>query len=56
LRFQARFPKIQKKLEKKGFNPNHLHLAWISATEGPQFQRLVREINEDLEKERQKKD
>ncbi len=46
--FQKRFPKIKKKLEKKGFNPDHFRLAWISATEGPQFQSLIEELDRDL--------
>ena len=48
--FSKRYPKIQKKLEKKGFNPDHFKLEWISATEGPQFQKLIEELDNDLRK------
>ncbi len=46
--FQRRYPGIKKKLEKKGYNPEHFRLAWISATEGPQFQQLITELDDEL--------
>ncbi len=48
--FKKRYPKIKKKLEKKGYNPDHFTLAWISATEGPQFQKLIQELDSGLRK------
>ena len=54
LSFQKRYPKIKKKLEKRGFNPEHFRLAWISATEGPQFQKLVMELDEEISQDKEK--
>jgi heterodisulfide reductase subunit A2 len=50
LRAAARVAKLKAKLEKKGIDPDRLRLAWISATEGRLFQRVIREMAESLEK------
>jgi heterodisulfide reductase subunit A2 len=51
LRAADRVAKLKVKLEKKGIDPERLRLAWISATEGRLFQRVIREMAENLEKE-----
>lgn len=48
LKAQARIDKLKPKLAKKGFDPARLRLEWISATEGKAFQRVVREMAEQL--------
>jgi heterodisulfide reductase subunit A2 len=49
LRAQDRVEKLKTKLEKKGIDPDRLRLAWVSATEGRVFQKVVREMAEKLE-------
>ncbi len=49
LRFAERVPRIRKRLEKKGFDPAHFQLRWISATEGPLFQKAIEELARDIE-------
>jgi heterodisulfide reductase subunit A len=44
LRAEARIAKLKPKLRKKGIDPARLRLAWISATEGRAFQRVVQEM------------
>jgi heterodisulfide reductase subunit A len=44
LRAQERVEKLKPKLAQKGIDPNRLRLAWISATEGKIFQRVIREM------------
>lgn len=44
LRFEERIPRIRRRLQKRRFNPDHLRVRWISATEGPLFQKTIREI------------
>jgi heterodisulfide reductase subunit A len=48
LRAQARIEKLKPKLAKKGIDPARLRLEWVSATEGKVFQRVVREMAEQL--------
>ncbi len=48
LRAKERLDKLRPKLEKKGIHPSRLRLAWISATEGKAFQRLISEMAEAL--------
>jgi heterodisulfide reductase subunit A len=48
LRAQERVEKLKKKLQKRGIDPDRLRLAWVSATEGRIFQRVVREMAEKL--------
>lgn len=49
LRFAERIPKIRRRLQKRRFDPNHFQVRWISATEGPQFQKTIRELAADLD-------
>jgi heterodisulfide reductase subunit A len=49
LRAEDRVEKLKTKLEKKGIDPDRLRLAWVSATEGRVFQKVVREMAEKLE-------
>lgn len=49
LRFESRVPRIRKLLSKKGFDPERFSYHWISATEGPQFQHIVRRLAEALQ-------
>ena len=49
LRFAERIPKIRRRMRKRRFDPNHFQVRWISATEGPQFQRTIRELAAELE-------
>jgi heterodisulfide reductase subunit A len=51
LRAQERVEKLRPKLAEKGIDPTRLRLAWISATEGRAFQRVVQEMAEALEGE-----
>jgi heterodisulfide reductase subunit A len=51
LRAQERVEKLRPKLAKKGIDPTRLRLAWISATEGRAFQRVIQEMAEALEGE-----
>jgi coenzyme F420-reducing hydrogenase delta subunit len=44
LRAQARMEKLKGRLAKKGIDPGRLRLAWISATEGRVFQKLIQEM------------
>lgn len=44
LRFEGRVPRIRKLLSKKGFDPNRLSYHWVSATEGPKFQQIIRRL------------
>jgi heterodisulfide reductase subunit A2 len=54
LRAQARVEKLKPKLAKRGIDPARLRLEWISATEGRSFQRLIQEMAEKLEGQREK--
>jgi heterodisulfide reductase subunit A len=49
LRAEDRVEKLKTRLEKKGIDPDRLRLAWVSATEGRVFQKVVREMAEKLE-------
>jgi heterodisulfide reductase subunit A len=49
VRFESRVPRIRTLLSKKGYDPNRFSYYWISATEGPQFQQIVRRLAEGLE-------
>jgi len=49
LQVQERLEKLRPKLEKKGIDPSRLRLAWISATEGRAFQRVIIEMAQALE-------
>ncbi len=49
LRAQARVEKLKVRLVKDGIDPERLHLAWISATEGQAFQRLIAKLAAALE-------
>jgi coenzyme F420-reducing hydrogenase delta subunit len=51
LRAKERIDKLRPKLEKKGIDPSRLRLAWISATEGRAFQRVITEMAAALEAE-----
>ncbi len=51
LRFESRVPGIRKLLSKKGYDPERFSYHWISATEGPQFQQIVRRLAQALEVE-----
>jgi heterodisulfide reductase subunit A len=51
LRAQERVDKLRPQLAKKGIDPARLRLAWISATEGRAFQRVIQEMAEALEGE-----
>ncbi|SMC20529.1 FAD dependent oxidoreductase [Desulfacinum hydrothermale DSM 13146] len=51
LRFESRVPRIRRLLAKKGHNPDHFSLKWISATEGPVFQETIRRLAEAVETE-----
>ncbi len=44
LRAEARIQKLKERLEAQGKDPDRLHLAWISATEGRAFQQLIVEL------------
>ncbi|OGR31177.1 MAG: hypothetical protein A2139_12295 [Desulfobacca sp. RBG_16_60_12] len=44
LRAQARIEKLGPKLAKEGIDPARLRLEWISATEGKNFQQVIREM------------
>ena len=48
LRAQARIEKLWPKLAKEGIDPARLRLEWISATEGKNFQQVIREMAEEL--------
>jgi heterodisulfide reductase subunit A len=48
LRAQARVDKLKTKLAKRGIDPERLRLAWISATEGVTFQKVIQEMAEGL--------
>lgn len=48
LRFQERVPRIRRRLLKRRFNPEHFQYRWISATEGPLFQKTIRELAAEL--------
>ncbi len=48
LRTQARIEKLLPKLADKGIDPARLRLEWISATEGKNFQQVIREMVEKL--------
>jgi heterodisulfide reductase subunit A len=48
LRAQARIEKLVPKLAKEGIDPARLRLEWISATEGQNFQQVIREMAEKL--------
>ncbi len=48
LRAQERVEKLWHKLAEKGIDPSRLRLAWISATEGRAFQRVIKEMAENL--------
>jgi heterodisulfide reductase subunit A len=49
IRAQERVEKLRPKLAKKGIDPSRLRLAWISATEGRAFQRVIQEMAAALE-------
>ncbi len=49
LRAQARIERLKPKLAAKGIDPERLQLAWVSATEGRAFARLVTDMARDLE-------
>ena len=49
LRAQERVEKLRPKLTEKGIDPSRLRLAWISATEGRAFQRVIQEMAAALE-------
>jgi coenzyme F420-reducing hydrogenase delta subunit len=51
LRAQERVEKLRPKLAKKGIDPSRLRLAWVSATEGRAFQRVIEEMAAALEPE-----
>jgi heterodisulfide reductase subunit A len=51
LRAQERIEKLRPKLAKKGIDPSRLRLAWVSATEGRAFQRVIEEMAAALEPE-----
>jgi heterodisulfide reductase subunit A len=51
LRAQERIEKLWKKLAKKDIDPSRLRLAWISATEGRAFQRVIEDMAQALEHE-----
>ncbi|MGQ9669186.1 MAG: hydrogenase iron-sulfur subunit [Desulfosoma sp.] len=48
LRFESRIPRIRKALVKKGYDPDRFVCQWISATEGPQFQQLIRRLADEM--------
>uniref|UniRef100_A0A832EJV4 Hydrogenase iron-sulfur subunit n=1 Tax=Desulfacinum infernum TaxID=35837 RepID=A0A832EJV4_9BACT len=48
VRFESRVPRLRKLLSKKGYDPDRFSYHWISATEGPQFQQIVRRLAEGL--------
>jgi len=48
LRAKARMEKLKPKLADQGIDPERLHLAWISATEGRAFQQLIQQLTEKL--------
>ena len=52
LRAQARVEKLRPKLANRGIDPAHLRLEWISATEGKNFQEVIREMAAELEGQR----
>ena len=54
LRVQARIEKLKEKLADKGIDPARLRLEWISATEGKNFQQVIREMAEKIEAKREK--
>ncbi len=54
LRAQDRIEKLKKKLPDKGIDPARLRLEWISATEGKNFQQVIREMAQALEAQRGK--
>jgi heterodisulfide reductase subunit A len=54
LRTQARIEKLKPKLADKGIDPARLRLEWISATEGKNFQQVIREMAEKLGAKREK--
>ena len=49
IRAQERIEKLRKKLVKKDIDPARLRLAWISATEGRNFQRVIEDMARALE-------
>ncbi|MDD3579538.1 MAG: hydrogenase iron-sulfur subunit [Desulfobacca sp.] len=48
LRALARIEKLKKKLAKKGIDLQRLRLAWVSATEGRNFQQIINELAAEL--------
>lgn len=52
IRAKERIDKLKPKLDKKGIDPSRLRLAWISATEGRTFQRVIEEMAQALEPEK----
>ncbi|MGO8760619.1 MAG: hydrogenase iron-sulfur subunit [Desulfobaccales bacterium] len=54
LRAQARIEKLAPKLAKEGIDPARLRLEWISATEGKNFQQVIREMAGEIEGKREK--
>jgi heterodisulfide reductase subunit A2 len=56
LRAQARIEKLKPKLAKKGIDPARLRLEWISATEGKNFQQVIRMMAEEIEGKKGKGD
>ena len=51
IRAEERIEKLRPKLAKKGIDPSRLRLAWISATEGRNFQRVIEDMAQALEHE-----
>lgn len=51
LRAKERVEKLWLKLAKEGIDPHRLRLAWISATEGQNFQKVIQELAAELEAE-----
>jgi len=45
---EKRVKKVWKKMERLGLDKNRLQLAWISAAEGLQFTRKIKELEEIL--------
>jgi heterodisulfide reductase subunit A len=43
---EKRVKKVWKKMERLGLDPNRLQLAWISAAEGIQFTKKIKELDE----------
>ncbi len=55
LRAQERVERLKGKLAKKGIDPDRVRLAWISATEGKIFQKVIREMAAGLEGKKAKR-